>query len=145
LGDFGNCKGRAGGKKGYCKRCSARENAPYARKYSRGIGDRELAALWERQERQCAICKEGIPIHLGKFFRIDKDPATLEVRGLLCPKCGRGMAGFQGNQVLLSAAAKYLRRFEAERRERRRNGIKAVCSSPASPPPRTGGNSGPVP
>jgi hypothetical protein len=144
LDRFHNCKSEPSGKRTRCKVCFKKQNDPHVRKYLYGLTDTQLMALWEKQEKRCGICREPIPFRGGQASHIDNDRATGEVRGLLCPKCNRGLRAFQDNQVLLMEAAKYLRAFERERKERRKKGIEPVCLSHALPRQRGGGTSGHV-
>jgi predicted amidophosphoribosyltransferase len=131
LSDFHNCKTQTSGKKSRCKKCWKKQNAPHVRKYLNGMSDSELLVLWEKQHKCCAICQKPIPFLGRRLSHIDRDPATREVRGLLCSKCNWGMGSFKDNQAILTAAVEYLKRFEMERRDRRRRGIKPICSSHA--------------
>jgi hypothetical protein len=142
LDRFHNCKSEPSGKRTRCKICFKRQNDPHVRKYLYGLTDEQLMALWEKQERRCGVCREPIPFRGGQASHIDHDRITGEVRGILCPRCNRGLRAFQDNQVLLAEAAKYLQKFEKERKERRKRGIEPVCLSHALPPRRTEGASG---
>jgi len=104
---------------------SVRErNYSYVKKYRAKLAN-ERMALWEKQGKCCAICRESIPVRGRHASCIDKDPATREIRGMLCPRCQDGIKGFQDSQTILAAATEYLRRFELERKRRRRS-IKPV-------------------
>lgn len=131
LAEFGNCKSAPSGKKSRCKKCFQLQNAPHMRKYLYGISDEERLVMWEKQDKCCAVCHESIPLQGRYRTHVDTDPATKEPRGLLCSRCNYGLKSFHDSQVLLEAATKYLKRFELERRQRRRSGIKPLCSSPA--------------
>jgi hypothetical protein len=144
LEEFYNCRSSASGKKSRCKKHFQEQNAPHMRKYLYGLSDAEVLALWEEQGRKCIICQEPIPLQNRHLAPIDLDPATGEVRGMLCARCNWGLGSFRDNQTLLQAAIKYLRRFELKRKELRGKGIKTICSSHASHRQRTGGTSGPA-
>ena len=120
---FGNYSRSPSGKRARCKACFKEQNAPHIRKYLYGLPDSGLLAIWEGQGRCCAVCRENLPSQDRHACHVDRDPATGIVRGLLCPKCSRGLGGLQGSQVLLMEAVKYLRRFELRRHERRKDGI----------------------
>lgn len=84
----------------------------------------ERIALWESQDGRCAVCREPVPVRGPHGSYLDKDPATSEVRGILCFQCQNGIKGFRDSQVLLEAAISYLRAFETGRREKRKMGIR---------------------
>jgi hypothetical protein len=119
LDNFGNCKSQPSGKRSRCKLCFKEQNTPHVRKYQNGMSDAEIVVLWEKLHRACAVCHDPIPSMDRSSSHIDRDPATREVRGLLCTRCDWGLASFRDNQIILQAAVDYLRRFELKRRERR--------------------------
>jgi len=123
LDDFGVLRSAPSGRRSRCKPCFRRQNAPHARRYSQGMDDAGLRALWERQGRKCAICREPLPLEDRHACHVDLDKATREVKGLLCPRCDLGMASFRESLAILAEAAKYQRRFEMERRNRHHAGL----------------------
>ena len=96
LDSFHNCRSEPSGRRTRCKKCFKEQNDPHVRKYLYGLDDAQLMALWEKQERRCGICREPIPFRGGQASHIDHDHATGEVRGILCPRCNRGLQGIPG-------------------------------------------------
>ena len=84
-----------------CKRCFSFAR----RKYRYGIEPHELAALYEKQNGCCPICK----MPLGDEFHLDHSHSDQKVRGILCPPHNNGLGFFQDDPDLLEAAAAYLR------------------------------------
>ena len=74
-------------------------------------------AMWEGQNRKCAICfrsiktfpsrREGGSRYEGRAC-VDHDHDTKIIRGLLCPKCNKGLGQFSDDPVILSRAIDYL-------------------------------------
>jgi hypothetical protein len=117
---FHKCRSHPSGRKSRCKACWREQNTPHIKRYLQGMTDEELLALWEEQGEKCAVCRDPIPFGNRRASHIDRDPATREVRGMLCSRCKIGIRCLQGSQVLLTAAIAYLRRFELKRKERKR-------------------------
>jgi len=83
-----------------CRRCGSLKTR------SRGkISREDRVALWEKQNRSCAICK-----HPGSLNELnsDHDYKTERVRGLLCTRCNSGLGYFKDDPQLLLAAINYL-------------------------------------
>lgn len=74
-----------------------------------GIDHVEYAEMLEAQDGVCAICgRDPSDCKDGRLV-VDHDHETLEVRGLLCNNCNRGI-GFLGDAYLIvAAAAEYLK------------------------------------
>lgn len=70
--------------------------------------------LWERQRGKCAVCNIELVKH-GKDTHIDHNHTTMQVRGLLCPKCNLGIGLLQDSAEVCSAAAEYLRNSKADK------------------------------
>ncbi len=70
--------------------------------------------LWERQRGKCAVCNIELIKH-GKDTHIDHCHTTMQVRGLLCPKCNLGIGLLQDSAEACSAAAEYLRKSKADK------------------------------
>lgn len=81
------------------------------RKKYNGLSLAGVAAMAERQDHRCAICreKEGTVIR-GQVITlaVDHDHETGVIRGLLCVKCNRGLGLFRDSQQFLQAAIDYL-------------------------------------
>lgn len=71
------------------------------------------AKLHNIQSSKCAICHSYL--QSGKFWALDHDHSTGEVRGLLCSRCNRGIGTFHDSQALLQAAIEYLKSPPANR------------------------------
>jgi hypothetical protein len=67
----------------------------------------KLDALWEAQDRACAICHVSIPID-GKTTHLDHDHDTKKVRGVLCNKCNMAIGLLHEDLKLFQAAVTYL-------------------------------------
>lgn len=67
-----------------------------------------------KQNNCCYICKTINPGNKMQSFQIDHDHNTGKVRGLLCPKCNRGLGFFNDNVELLRTAALYLDSFRVK-------------------------------
>ena len=76
------------------------------RKY--GITLKDYYLLLEKQNYKCAICGSDNPKR-DKFFCVDHDHKTGEVRGLLCFICNTSLGGFGDNIRTLEAAINYLK------------------------------------
>lgn len=85
-----------------CGRCLALKRAN-----SRAKLIPDLQELFNRmtieQNGRCSICKE----YLTKP-ELDYDPETMEIRGVICGGCGKGLRLFKNNPVLVRAAALHL-------------------------------------
>lgn len=68
--------------------------------------------LLVRQANCCAVCAEElvVPPNVADQLTgvVDRDAATLEVRGLLCHRCNAGLALFAADPELVHRAAVYL-------------------------------------
>ena len=106
---FYSCKGGKFGVRSWCKECDKEST----RKWREDHPDksREMARAWveqneipERQGGGCAIC--GIPLN-ERTLNVDHVHKG-GVRGILCPKCNKGLGLFQDNPGRLTAAIEYL-------------------------------------
>lgn len=77
-----------------------------------GIGIETYEDMLERQEGLCAICGANEPGRKKKYFCVDHDHATGEIRGLLCGACNDGLGKFRDNITSLKLAIKYLERAD---------------------------------
>jgi len=73
-----------------------------------GLTEEQYLQLYAAQNGKCAICFDSLPI-----LNVDHDHRKGFVRGLLCPKCNRGLGMFRENPEALRRAAAYLNRFTA--------------------------------
>lgn len=80
---------------------STTRNAAYRRRY--GITAADADALFDRQGRVCAICRE-----VPKMPQVDHDHETGVVRGVLCYRCNVGIGFFNDSKHRLVAAGRYL-------------------------------------
>lgn len=98
----------------WCKEC--REEVRKERYDPRHIRDRNLRqnyngftlkdyeALFEKQNRACAICCKPQEKHL----HVDHDHRTGKVRGLLCQECNHALGFVHDNPVLVTQLLHYL-------------------------------------
>ena len=73
-----------------------------------GISMDDYYLLLGLQGGGCAICGSVDPKFGRKYFCVDHDHATQQVRGLLCHSCNLGLGHFQDSSVLLKSAQAYL-------------------------------------
>lgn len=76
-----------------------------------GITAADYERMLADQGGACAIC--GSTDHKSsrtKYFAVDHDHTTGEVRGVLCHSCNKGLGLLQDNPKVLKAAASYLER-----------------------------------
>lgn len=78
-------------------------------RYRYGISAVDYDAMLAAQGGHCAICPATEPGGLGKFFRVDHDHETGEVRGLLCHACNLMLGYAKDDEARLMGAVKYLR------------------------------------
>lgn len=79
-------------------------------KYWPGITWVKALELWQdlhnQQSGKCAICPRKTLLH------VDHCHKSLEVRGLLCNKCNRGLGMMNDDINLLNGAIKYLQKYK---------------------------------
>lgn len=73
-----------------------------------GITLEKYDAMLAEQGGGCAICGATKPGGRGKYFHVDHDHGTDEVRGLLCHACNTGIGALADDVDRLMAAAAYL-------------------------------------
>jgi hypothetical protein len=128
LVEFGPEKARADGRKRICRPCQAEEAMKWYRanqgsvratrmKRKFGVTAEEYAALRDRADGRCEICRVVLPDHLDDRagdlrtkVAVDHDHATGAVRGLLCGPCNCAIGYMADDADRLEAAAAYLRR-----------------------------------
>lgn len=71
-----------------------------------GLAEADFAALAERQNNSCAICRKHVtdPSH----FHVDHCHASGRVRGLLCGRCNQGIGLFREDPEIMQNAARYV-------------------------------------
>lgn len=85
-----------------------RERYHLTRKYSKyGMSKEDYEKLLSSQDGVCAICKTKCEVN--NRLSIDHDHVTLQIRGLLCAHCNKGLGLFKDNPDILEGAAKYIR------------------------------------
>lgn len=62
--------------------------------------------LYEAQNYQCSICKNGIVI--GGKSHIDHSHSGMYIRGVLCNQCNFGIGQFRDNPRIVERAIRYL-------------------------------------
>lgn len=85
-----------------CKIC----RRDYDWQYRYGVSPEQYYELWQAQEGKCKICGTKLPD--GEYLQIDHDKNTGEIRGLLCPKCNKGLGMFNDNPENFEKAKEYL-------------------------------------
>jgi hypothetical protein len=78
-------------------------------RFNYGITIDEYRAMLAIQNGRCAICKTDKPGSFkNKYFHVDHDHKTGEIRGLLCLKCNTAIWMMNDDPELLLAAVDYL-------------------------------------
>ena|SRR2546428_13011463 len=91
----------------YRKTDSFKEARPFHNMARLNVTLDEYHALFERQNEQCAICRDILK-PIDKNTHIDHDHNTKKIRGLLCQRCNVGLGHFRDSPKLLREAANYL-------------------------------------
>lgn len=80
-----------------------------------GMAPGEYAALFERQDGRCAVCRapDG-EVYNG--LHVDHCHRTRRVRGLLCALCNTAIGKFKDDPALLRRASEYLEESKDEGR-----------------------------
>lgn len=88
-----------------------KKNGNISKTYSSDSEDElsSYAFMLQKQNYVCAICKNKCTS--GKALAIDHDHESMEVRGLLCGNCNRGLGLFKDKSSILYEAYKYLKRY----------------------------------
>lgn len=85
-------KGKAASRKAYLRK-----------KYNIEVGERD--ELLAEQGGRCAACRSAEP---GRYWCVDHNHATGQVRGILCWHCNVGLGHFRDDVAALRRAADYL-------------------------------------
>lgn len=83
----------------------------YGLKYNYNLTVEEYEAMYEKQERCCAICKDELPMH-GKNVHVDHCHESGNVRGILCTRCNVGIGQLRHDPQIIEAAITYLTKVE---------------------------------
>ena len=123
--DFGKNKSQADGHHQQCKECRSKYK-PSAESMAKS---RERLRIWNRykmsgftqedydnklieQGGKCAICGTDNP---GKMdWNADHCHETGQKRGLLCPKCNKGLGHFKDDIEVMKAAIEYLEYYKSQ-------------------------------
>ncbi len=81
--------------KRHCRVCRLAKQREYALKKHYGISAAQYDEMLAFQGGRCAICGEKEPGGHGRFFCVDHDHATGDVRGLLCQPCNVKLAAIE--------------------------------------------------
>jgi len=83
------------------------------RKY--GISLQDFKDLLNEQDGTCAICAIDMTAGNSKYATVDHDHDTGEVRGLLCQRCNRQLAGLEAlfKKQILVKAMRYLAKSDS--------------------------------
>ena len=105
-------KRRKDGYSSWCKTCDreyqikVRDRTRHQQRYrDYGITKEQSVELLRQQDSKCAICLEHITL---ANCDVDHSHTTGKVRGLLCPKCNRGIGLLGDSTDNLIRAIKYL-------------------------------------
>jgi hypothetical protein len=108
-------KGRITSYKAEWWKKNADRNKSKMRERLYGVKDHEFIEMWESQEGLCKICGNEMTIsRIG--YAIDHCHSTLNIRGLLCSPCNKGLGMFRDNPELLRQAAIYLEKSQITER-----------------------------
>ena len=87
----------------YCRIC----RRDYDWQYRYGISPEQYLEMYNAQGGKCKICGKELPE--GQYLCIDHNKETGEVRGLLCPKCNKGLGLFNEEPENFIKAIEYLK------------------------------------
>lgn len=76
-----------------------------------GITEAEYDRLVKQQRNRCAVCKTtkvGGPPTRNRYWHIDHDHVTGQVRGLLCARCNLAIGQLQDDPKVIRAALRYV-------------------------------------
>lgn len=92
------------GHRGICRDCRNTHRS-IVRKF-----EKHYDWLLEEQNYSCAICGKSEKENKQRLA-IDHNHDTHQVRALLCRNCNTGLGAFKDDEVLLTKAIEYLKRF----------------------------------
>jgi Autographiviridae endonuclease VII len=72
------------------------------------ISESDYDQALDRQNGRCAICKAAEPGGRTKYFMVDHDHETGQVRGLLCVRCNVGIGLFRDSPEVMISGIAYL-------------------------------------
>jgi hypothetical protein len=91
-----------------------RGNRKQCLKQNWGLTIEQYEAMLDAQDRKCAVCGTADPSGVGnrskRYFHVDHDHASGQIRQLLCGSCNVGLGHFRDDPMLMLAAVAYLRR-----------------------------------
>lgn len=102
--EFYTDKRTKNGLRAECKKCSRWK---YILKQYNLMAD-EWRAIYKEQNGKCPICNSSLD---DKDWHTDHDHKTGKIRGILCPRCNKGIGHFCDNPSYLRGAARYLDKF----------------------------------
>jgi Recombination endonuclease VII len=76
-----------------------------------GITPTQYAEMLAAQHGGCAICHTSVPGVRTRYFAVDHDHVTGELRGLLCTRCNMALGLFQDSSPILDQASAYLKKY----------------------------------
>jgi hypothetical protein len=82
-------------------------------KFKYGISPETFLKVWDKQEGNCAICKDALPNLMAyenrrRGYAIDHNHDTGEFRGILCTECNVLLGMASDSPEILKEAVKYL-------------------------------------
>lgn len=113
--EFSKSKHSPDGKQNRCRAC---QNIRL-RKRNTGVDHETFLKLKETHNNTCAICL----VHEKDFdsswlkLCVDHNHDTGQIRGLLCTRCNRSLAGFRDDAEVIDRAAEYKRFYDAVPKE----------------------------
>jgi 5-methylcytosine-specific restriction endonuclease McrA len=113
LSEFNKERKQKDGYTRYCRQCKEAMRTPNKydaikhrinRQYKTyGLTAKQVLTLFEKAQYKCQLCGSV------KGLSIDHDHTSLQVRGILCEDCNRGLGIFKDSIDILQKAIEYLR------------------------------------
>lgn len=121
--DFGLNRSRPDGRQNYCKECASlavqrskrnsKRKTAHENKLKRltlyGLTPEDYELMVFEQNNKCPICREEMAQP-----QIDYDPATGELRALLCSDCRSGLTLFKNDPDLIYRLSAYLDAYKSD-------------------------------